>query len=406
MKAKRLLFSFAAVIALVTACGKSMGSGNSGNGGNATPTIDLTGLTVEGQFPIIAWTDSQTPEQFVTRFSSMKECGFNVYLGWYKSLDEVMLALDAAQKSGIRLITKSDELFSDTENTVRTMMSHPALFGYHIKDEPEVSDIPTLASQVKAIRAVDDKHLCYINLYPNWAWGSIDGYMSKLTSCLSQVPVRFLSFDHYPVIEVDGVSSLRREWYKNLEDVRRVSRARNIPFWAFALSLSHRLEGVLYPIPTLAELRVQMFSNLAYGAQGFQYFTYWGIYQNGPTQVYDRVKTLNKELQSLSKIFLGADVTDVWHTGTSLPYGTKALATLPDGISALSTSDNGAVVSRVRKDGRTYIAVVNKDYKADMTLDVAFTGEAWQIDKEGYKAAARSGRFTVAPGDIVLFQVQ
>lgn len=368
--------------------------------------MDLTGLTVDGQFPVIAWTDSQTPEQLVTRFKSMKDCGINVYLGWYKSLDEVTLALDAAQKAGIRLITKSDELFSDTENTVRTMMSHPALFGYHIKDEPEVSDIPTLASQVKAIRAVDDKHLCYINLYPNWAWGNIDGYMSKLTSYLSQVPVRFLSFDHYPVMEVDGVSSLRREWYKNLEDIRRVSRARNIPFWAFALSLSHRLDGVLYPIPTLAELRVQMFSNLAYGAQGFQYFTYWGIYQNGPTQVYDRVKTLNRELQSLSKIFLGADVTDVRHTGANLPYGTKALTTLPEGVSSLSTSDNGAVVSRVRKDGKAYIAIVNKDYKADMTLDVAFTGETWQIDKEGCRAEAKSGRFTVAPGDMVLFQVQ
>lgn len=149
-----------------------------------------------------------------------------------------------------------------------------------------------------------------------------------------------------------------------------------------------------------------MFSNLAYGAQGFQYFTYWGIYQNGPTQVYDRVKTLNSELQSLSKIFLGADVTDVWHTGANLPYGTKALTALPEGISSLSTGDNGAVVSRVCKDGKIYIAVVNKDYKADMTLDIAFSGQAWQVDKQGYKSAAKSGQMSVAPGDIVLFQIQ
>ena len=30
-----------------------------------------------------------------------------------------------------------------------------------------------------------------------------------------------------------------------------------------------------YPHPTLATLRLQMFSDLAYGAQGLQYFTYW-----------------------------------------------------------------------------------------------------------------------------------
>ena len=58
------------------------------------------------------------------------------------------------------------------------------------------------------------------------------------------------------------------------------------------------------------------------------------------------------------------------------------------------------------KDGKTYIAVVNKDYKVDMTLDIAFTGEAWRIDKEGYKTAAKSGCFSVAPGDIIMFQIQ
>lgn len=403
MKLNRLFFFSAAVAAMVTACGKT-DTPDSG-GGSSTSKVDLTGLTVDGQFPIIAWTDAET-DDFETRFRSMKDCGINVYLGWYSSLDKVMLALDGAEKAGIKLITKSDELFSDTENTVKAMMDHPALFGYHIKDEPEVDDIPTIAAQVKAIGAVDSRHFCYINLYPNWAWGSIDGYMSKLTSYLSQVPVRFISFDHYPVMEVDGVSSLRREWYKNLEDIRRVSRARNMPFWAFALSLSHKLDGVLYPIPTLAELRVQMFSNLAYGAQGFQYFTYWGIYQNGPTQVYDRVKKLNGELQSLSKIFLGADVTDVWHTGADIPYGTKALSAMPEGISSLSTGEKGAVVSRVVKDGKTYIAVVNKDYKADMNLSVSFSSAAWKIDKEGYRAEAKSGEYTVEPGDLVLFQIQ
>ena len=404
MKISRLIFSFAAVITMMTACEKSDTNSSGGGNGNAKPSINLEGLTIDGKFPIIAWTDENTND-YVKRFTSMKECGINVYLGWYNSLDKVMTALDGAEKAGIKLITKSDELFSDPENSARAMMSHPALFGYHIKDEPEVSEIPTLATVVKRISSVDNKHFCYINLYPNWAWGNVDDYMSKLTSFLSQVPVRFLSFDHYPIMEVDGVSSLRKEWYKNLEDVRRVARARNIPFWAFALSLSHKLDGVLYPVPTLAELRVQMFSNLAYGAQGFQYFTYWGIYQSGPTQVYERVKTVNKELQALSKIFLGADVTDVWHTGTVIPYGTKALKTMPDGISSLSTGEKGAVVSKVVKDSNTYIAIVNKDYKADMTLNIVFSSEAWRIDKEGYKTKAESGSYKVAPGDIILFKI-
>ncbi len=401
MKAAKLIFSLAAVAVMAAACGKD----NSVNGGgNSSNKVDLTGLTVDGQFPIIAWTDVE-PTDYAQRFATMKDCGINVYLGWYDSLDKVMLALDGAETAGIKLITESNELFSDTENTVKAMMDHPALFGYHIKDEPEVSDFPTLATIVKNIEAVDPSHFCYINVYPNWAWGNIDGYMSKLTSFLTQVPMRFLSFDHYPVKEVNGVSSLRPEWYKNLEDVRRVSRARNIPFWAFALALSHKLGDVLYPIPTLAELRLQMFSNLAYGAQGFQYFTYWGICQSGPTQVYEPVKNVNNSLQKLSKIFLGADVTDVWHTGTNIPYGTKQLKTMPDGISSLTTGDTGAVVSKIEKDGNVYIAIVNKDYRNAMTLDITFSGAATAYDNEGYKSEAKSGSCTVEPGDIIIFQI-
>ncbi len=403
MRAAKLMICLVAVTILAASCEKENGSGKNGSG-KSTVKIDTTGLTVNGGFPIIAWTDVE-PTDFAQRFTTMKDCGINVYLGWYDNLDKVMAALDGAQKAGIKLITKSDELTASTESTVKKMMTHPALFGYHLKDEPEVADFQMLSSTVKSIEAVDPSHFCYINLYPNWAWGNIDDYISKLTQFLSSVHMKFLSFDHYPIYKKNGVSSLRGEWYKNLEDIRKVSRARGIPFWAFALALSHQIGDELYPIPTVGELRLQMFSNLAYGAQGFQYFTYWGIYQGAPTQVYSRVQTVNKSLQRLAKIFLAADVTDVWHTGESIPYGTKKMKTMPDGISSLKTGDTGAVVSRVVKDNEVYIAIVNKDYQNKMTLDIAFTGAATAYDNEGYKSEAQSGSYTMDPGDIIIFQV-
>ena len=175
--------------------------------------------------------------------------------------------------------------------------------------------------------------------------------------------------------------------------------------WAFALSLAHYLDDVTYPVPTLGQLRLQQFSNLVYGAQGFQYFTFHGIYRNTPTQVYDRVKDVNASLQALSKIFMGAEIVDVWHTGASLPYGTKGLSSLPQGITSLKTSDVGAVISQVVKDGRTYVAIVNKDFNRDMTLDIAFNRKVTKIDNMGYKAQAQSENITVSPGNIVIYQI-
>lgn len=395
---KKIFVSFFAAVILLAACGKEP------SGSDWVQPYDLTGLTVDGQFPIIAWTGIDSGPDTYAKLSAMRDCGINVYLGWYDSIDKVQFTLEQAEKAGVKCILKSNELMTDTEQAVRKMMDSPALFGYHIEDEPEVGDFETLADIVKKIKSVDNTHSCYVNLYPNWAWGNIDGYSAKVTQFLSVVPVSFLSFDHYPVMEIDGVSQLRPEWYKNLEDIRRIARAKKLPVWAFALSLSHRLGDVLYPIPTVEELRLQMFSNLVYGAQAFQYFTFWGIYQNSPTQVYDRVRTVNRELQAMSKYFLGADVTGVWHTG-DIPYGTKALKEMPEGIARLEAGGNGFIVSQVRKDDNVYIAIVNKDYRSPAAVEVGFSGKAWKLDKEGGKAVAESGSIVIAPGDIQLYQV-
>lgn len=405
---KFISFFLAAVALVVTACEKTpseKGQDTSTDTGQPwAPYYDLTGLTVDGKFPIIAWTGI-TAEESDYKLELMRDCGINVYLGWYDTLDEVMRVLDNAQKAGVKCILRCDAIFSDTGNVVTRMKDHPALFAYHIEDEPETSEIDMLAEAVKKIQKYDSTHPCYINLYPNWAWGKIDDYIQKVNAFLTKVPQRFLSFDHYPIQEIDGVSSLRPEWYKNLEDIRRMGRAKKIPTWAFALSLAHYLEDVTYPVPTLEELRVQMFSNLAYGIQGFQYFTFHGIYRNVKTQVYDRAKKVNEELQALAKIFLGAEVTDVWHTGVEIPYGTKALTEMPAGISSLKTSDKGAVVSQVVKDGNRYIAIVNKDYKSSMDLEIEFSSKATLYDNMGYKTAAVSGKTTVSPGNIVIYQI-
>jgi hypothetical protein len=403
---KLSLYFLAAVTLVVAACEKSpsVQEGNSGEGDNWTPYYDLTGLTVDGKFPIVAWTGI-TAQESEYKMDIMRDCGINVYLGWYDTVEEVIMTLDNAQEAGVKAILSCDDILYHPAEFVPKVMSHPALFGYHIEDEPETSEFEMLSQIVNGILKVDDTHPCYINLYPNWAWGDIDSYRYKLNAFLTKVPQRFLSFDHYPIREIYGVSTLREEWYKNLEDIRYVAKAKKVPFWAFALSLSVGDEAEKCPIPTTAELRLQQFSNLAYGAQGFQYWTFHGIYRTSKSQIYDRVLQVNKELQALSKIFLGAEVTDVWHTGAELPYGTKALEKMPDGIKSLVTGDKGAVVSRVIKGSNTYIAIVNKDYQADMTLDIEFTGKAMKFDNMGYKAETQSERVTLSPGNIIVYQI-
>ncbi len=68
-------------------------------------------------------------------------------------------------------------------------------------------------------------------------------------------------------------NKIHNKWYENLEQIRHYSILKNKNFWAFANATVFDL----YSQPTIASLKLQMYSNLLYGAQGLQYFTYWTL---------------------------------------------------------------------------------------------------------------------------------
>ena len=228
-----------------------------------------------------------------------------------------------------------------------------------------------------------------------------------------EVPLQLLSFDHYPIVG----DHYRPDWYENLEIFSDEARKAGKPFWAFALATAHDP----YPIPDLSHLRLQMYSNLAYGAQGLQYFTYWTPGKNpnwnfhhGPigldgkrTDVYDKIKTLNTELQALSGVFLGAEVLSVRHTGDSIPQGTVALTELPAQVKSLKTEGEGAVVSLLQNKDKQFLVIVNRDFKNRMQLHIELAPEVKRILKDGsiVDASLYSDTMMVDPGDAMIYML-
>ena len=381
----------------------------------------------DGEFPIMAWIGVPESETTVERFKELKEAGININFSVYSSVEAVEKALDVAQQAGVKLMPSCPELSTEPEKTAKRLMDHPALAGYHLRDEPGAADFPMLGEWVRKIQSVDREHPCYINLFPNYAGQEVligkngvlaageDPYAKHVEMFLAEVPVPFISFDHYPVVEENGVRMLRSGWYKNLEIIAAASRKSSLPFWAFALAIAH----TPYPIPTIGELRLQMFSNLAYGAQTLQYFTYWHPGDNTPwdfhdspitlngsrTVVYDRIQTVNKEIHSLSHVFQGAELVSVWHTGSQLPEGTRPVGQLPQEIKKLDTGAGGAVVSVLKNQQRYYLVVVNRDFQAPMTLSIETGKTVKRVLKNGTIAPVRGSSeiVEVEPGDVVIY---
>jgi hypothetical protein len=365
------------------------------------------------KIPILAWggppADQTTPE----RFRELADAGFTHNYSGYSSVATMLAALDIAGATGLRAFASLPQLQNDPEGTARQLKDHPALAGYYLRDEPGAADFPALAEWEKRIRSVDPEHPCYINLFPNYATAVQLGaatYREHVERFVSTVPVKFISFDHYPVIG----KSLRGEWYENLEQIAEVAGKANKPFWAFVLATAH----APYPIPTIEHLRLQAFSNLAYGAQGIQYFTYWTPtstqwdFHEGPidakgqrTIVYDRVKQVNAEIQALASVFAGAKVVSVGHTG-GLPRGTRAYQ--PEApVVSLKTSGLGAAVATIEKNGRRHLVVVNRDFNGPMPIEIAFDPAAKisEVKKDASIVPLANASLSreVGGGDIVVF---
>jgi len=377
-------------------------------------------LASKGVLPIHAYAFIPMNQINSMRFNELKESGINLFIDNFPDTDAMKKGLDLAEEVGVKLLISCPELKSDPEKTAQLFMNHPAMGGYYIYDEPAVQLIPELKNWCKRIQSVDNKHLLYVNLLPNFAAPADLGtsnYKEYVEEFLKQLPVQVISFDYYPVMS----NRLSKTWYENLELISAESQRTGLPFLAFALTSNYDEEHITPQ--TLAALRLQAYSNLAYGAQGICYYEYWdrtpvvaGAQEDdrgGPisasgkrTVVFDRIKQVSAELQTLAPVFLGAKVISIKHTGKgAIPKGTSRLINLPKAITVLETNGAPVLVSVLENGPNTYVVIVNKDFLNSVNLIVAGDNSLKKVLKDGtvVPAARYENSQELDPGDAAVF---
>jgi hypothetical protein len=349
----------------------------------------------------------------------MAEAGFTLSHFGAPDLATMSKMLDAAHEAGVKLLIGLPELAADPEGTARQFQNHPANGGYYLTDEPGAAAFPHLGKWTQRIQSVDSVHPCYVNLLPTYGetvWGTPD-YTTYIDQFLAQVPTQMLSFDHYPIHRTGddpATDRVRDDYFRNLEICSAAARKAKRPLQAFVLSVAH----TPYPIPTLAHLRLQAYSDLAYGAQVLQYFTYWTptstiwnfheapIALNGRrTETYNLVKKFNAELQAVRGVFVGSQVESIGHTGDTIPVGTTPFKPMPP-IASLTTEGQGVMVSVLSNDSRRFLILVNRDIHHTTKANVEFDGslKLQRVAKDGllHPLDGRSFEATVAPGDVAI----
>ena len=216
------------------------------------------------------------------RYQEAKECGLTVLMQNFETVEDVQKCLDAAQRQGLKLLLQNNtQLETNGPQIAAKAKDHPALMAYYVRDEPNVDDFDKLGQAVRAIQSVDSVHPCIVNLFGRTEkmkyWYHVPTFEEYIDQFIAKVPTPILSFDQYPVLNpglfptpvfrpATGDCHLQTNWYHTLETMLDTSKKTGRPFWAFALSCALRHKpGNDYPIPTEGHLRLQHYSNLAYG---------------------------------------------------------------------------------------------------------------------------------------------
>ena len=236
-------------------------------------------------FPLMGWDGIPNDP---TAIKKMRDCGFTV-AGFVPPA-----ALDHCQAVGLKAIV-SDARTSGydwpnvdpkaarerVESLIKEVRNHPAVYGYYLRDEPSASFFPGLAAVSHVVKEQHPGVWPYINLFPNYADVSqlgaptYDAYVEKfIQDCKPPV----LSYDHYAIFE--GGVFREQLYYSNLESIRRAATKHDLPFWQIVLALG----ALNFREPTPVDMRMQVYTSLAYGARGIAYFKYFTPPTRRPTR--------------------------------------------------------------------------------------------------------------------------
>lgn len=311
-------------------------------GSNAV--YDVLGM---GKIPVGMWVTPPDGYRTEDAFRLISESGINVVNGFGYSEDtdeEVKTVLDCCQKYGLKYLYSSlsieesiksykenpdAELISSAMEQIDKFAGHPAYAGQLFIDEPSVSYFDTLKEYITEYKKRHSDKLCYVNMLPYYALAGTGSsrYEDYVDTWIDKTSPAFYSYDSYPLIDYDptqeGYRAEMEDFYYNLDLLRAKTLENGIPLWTFVATLGYQhASEPNRREPTREELRWQVFSNLAFGAKGLQYFCYWTPSQDSygeamvtrggkPTERYDYVKEVNAEFASYGDLLLNSDAVGV-----------------------------------------------------------------------------------------------
>jgi hypothetical protein len=318
----------------------------------------------QDRFAIGFWVDPPADQNMDQHYADIAAANFTMVIGGFGAgtPEAIRRQVELCERWDLKAIVGQGGLPHDQ------LPASPAVWGYKLRDEPPSQEFPSLRDTVAQIRQTRPGKLTYINLFPNYASDEqlgAAGYDEYVARFMTEVNPDVLSMDHYPMMtpEEDG----RNKYCSNLEVMRKYALPNNIPFWNYFNTMPFGPHGD----PTEAQLKWQVYTSIAYGAQGVLYFCYWTprghefpkggaivTAEGRKTRHYDQAQRINHDLKNLGKTVMQLTSTQV----VRITPDTDPEVLLQQSPIAQITRGDYLVGAFAHKDGRQAVLLNNYSF--------------------------------------------
>jgi hypothetical protein len=380
------------------------------------------------EFAVMAWGTSPSDAD---QLRGMSEAGLNIS-GFCAAAD-----LERVRTAGLscfvsdRRIDGIDPLHLPPDDEIRAAVAdlkqqiaqNPSALGFYLRDEPDAPAMSGLGKLAAMLREAMPDKWPYVNLFPYrvspkmLGTSDYDSYVRMLVKTVGQP---FLSYDNYSLVNGEMLDY----FYTNLEIIRRLGLETHTPFWNCILANAH----FNYMEPSDATFNLQVYSTLAYGGRGIQYFTYFapevGNYRlaaidqfGNRTPTWEMLRRINSQIHALSATLVRLHSTGVYH-----------YPDVPEQAQPLSTSKLVGAVEMTQRyvrppvggrflvgefedaNSRPYLLIVNKDLKNSFQFKIRLKQEGRKLIRispySGQEESFGREMDWLAPGAGILLRVE
>ncbi|MCM1140666.1 MAG: hypothetical protein NC453_19015 [Muribaculum sp.] len=384
-------------------------------------------------FPIIAHTPCPQDKDVTKEGARMlKECGFNCVhydpaINNLGEANETLInrlnnQLNIFGSEGIRVLlslpsqiytqskaenTEDSEIKQETQDYVNSLKMNSALGGWAFKNFIPFTKFDKYSILYNTIFNADENHLILFYLDGGFWEGAKPGctglcdYLNKVQSQFKPSVWSFQSFPFYGD-SIDSISTAYGDFFNALEIYSQRAKITQRPLWAFCqcMHFSNKLDPpTVRPVSSMPLLRFQVYTALAYGAQGIIYYTYalpadsaFNIYysalidNNGERlQAWYDVQKMNRELKAYLQVFYECQIWDVRIAGP-LWRSPCTQIEMPFGPLVSVSKDLQATISLLGKDGGRYLFIVSRSLSSDQQAVIKFSEiyvvREWSIDPD------------------------